>query len=106
MDDFDIAALDEVIHGRVRLGIMAYLVGAESADFGELKGRLNVTDGNLSVHLSKLEEAGYVAIDKGYNGKKPRTSARLTPEGRAAFARYLDAIGRLAHEARAAPQGT
>jgi len=101
MDDFDIAALDEVIHGRVRLGIMAYLVGAESADFGELKARLSVTDGNLSVHLSKLEEAGYVAVDKGYNGKKPRTLVRLTPEGRAAFARYLDAIGRLAREAGA-----
>ncbi|OYX75983.1 MAG: transcriptional regulator, partial [Brevundimonas sp. 32-68-21] len=58
-DDFDISRIDEVIHGRIRLGIMAYLSGAEAADFNTLKARLQTTDGNLSVHLRKLEEAGF-----------------------------------------------
>lgn len=92
MDGFDIESLDEVIHGRVRLGVMAYLTAAGDAGFGQLKASLGVTDGNLSVHLSKLEEAGYVAIDKRFEGKKPLTTARITPEGRRAFAKYLEAI--------------
>jgi DNA-binding MarR family transcriptional regulator len=97
MDDFDISGIDEVIHGRLRLGIMAYLVGAGagSAEFTELKGRLQASDGNLSVHLRKLEDAGYVAIDKRFVGRKPLTIARVTPKGRKAFLAYLDAIGRL-----------
>lgn len=94
--EFDIAQVDEVIHGRVRLGVMAYLSGAGgAADFTELKSKLAVTDGNLSVHLSKLEEAGYLRIEKTYVGKKPLTRAHLTDEGWAAFRRYLDAIGTL-----------
>ncbi len=95
MDDFDINGIDEVIHGRLRLGVMAYLAGAGAAEFNELKVRLQASDGNLSVHLRKLEEAGYVAIDKGFAGRKPLTRVRLTPEGRRAFLAYLDAIGRL-----------
>lgn len=94
-DDFDIAGLDEVIHGRLRLGIMAFLAGAGTAEFNALKARLGATDGNLSVHLRKLEEAGYVAIDKGYAGKKPLTTASLTEAGRAAFVAYLDAMAKL-----------
>jgi DNA-binding MarR family transcriptional regulator len=94
-DDFDIGGIDEVIHGRLRLGVMAFLAGAESADFNQLKARLGATDGNLSVHLKKLEEAGYVAIDKSFQGKKPLTQVRLTEEGRKAFIRYLDAMAKL-----------
>ncbi len=96
-DDFDISGIDEVIHGRLRLGVMAYLTGAGAglADFNELKSRLQASDGNLSVHLRKLEEAGYVAIEKSFVGRKPLTRVRLTPEGRQAFVAYLDAIGRL-----------
>jgi DNA-binding MarR family transcriptional regulator len=94
-DDFDIERIDEVIHGRLRLGIMAYLSSAASADFNTLKARLQATDGNLSVHLRKLEEAGYVAIDKSFVGKKPLTTVTLTEGGRAAFIRYLDAMSRL-----------
>jgi DNA-binding MarR family transcriptional regulator len=94
-DDFDIGGIDEVIHGRLRLGVMAFLAGAESADFNQLKARLGATDGNLSVHLKKLEEAGYVAIDKSFQGKKPLTQVRLTDEGRKAFIRYLDAMAKL-----------
>jgi DNA-binding MarR family transcriptional regulator len=94
-DDFDIAGIDEVIHGRLRLGVMAYLSGAESADFNTLKARLQATDGNLSVHLRKLEEAGYVAIHKGFAGRKPLTTVRLTEAGREAFIAYLDAMAKL-----------
>ena len=99
MDGFDIADVDEVIHGRVRLGVMAFLSGAGQADFGVLKARLGVTDGNLSVHLKKLEEAGYVAITKQFVGKKPLTTVTLTDPGRAAFVAYLDAMARLVDEA-------
>lgn len=92
---FDIAALDDVIHGRLRLGIMAHLAANEAADFNELKSVLEATQGNLSIHLKKLEEAGYIAIDKSFRDRKPLTRARVTPEGRAAFTRYLDAIAKL-----------
>ena len=100
MDDFDIDDIDEVIHGRVRLGIMAFLSGAEAADFNELKAKLQVTDGNLSVHLRKLEEAGYVQIDKSFAGRKPLTRAVLTEAGRTAFVKYLDAMSRLVADQR------
>ena len=95
MDDFDIEHIDEVIHGRLRLGIMAFLSTAGSADFNTLKAKLQATDGNLSVHLRKLEDAGYVAIAKSFVGKKPLTTVGLTEAGRAAFIRYLDAMARL-----------
>ncbi|MBX3431655.1 MAG: transcriptional regulator [Hyphomonadaceae bacterium] len=95
MASFDIGKLDDVIHGRVRLGVMAYLAGAEVADFTELKNLLEVTQGNLSVHLRKLEEAGYVSIDKSFIDRKPLTRVRMTDTGRAAFAAYLEAISKL-----------
>jgi DNA-binding MarR family transcriptional regulator len=91
----DISRIDEVIHGRLRLGVMAYLANAEVADFNELKSVLDVTQGNLSVQLRKLEEAEYVDIEKGYLGRKPRTQVRITAAGRRAFAAYLDALGKL-----------
>lgn len=94
-DDFDIGRIDEVIHGRVRLGIMAYLAGVESAEFGELKARLQTTDGNLSVHLRKLEEAGFVVVSKSFHGRKPLTRASMTTTGRDAFLAYLDAMSAL-----------
>lgn len=95
MSHFDIGKIDDVIHGRMRLGIMAYLVDAEVAEFNELKALLQATQGNLSVHLRKLEEAGYVAIEKSFLGRKPLTRARITPAGRKAFATYLEALGKL-----------
>ena len=99
MAAFDIGKIDEVIHGRVRLGIVAYLANAEVAEFVELKDALQTTQGNLSVHLRKLEEAGYVAIEKSFLDRKPLTRARLTPAGRKAFAAYLQAMSRLLKEA-------
>lgn len=95
MNGFDIDAIDDVIHGRLRLGIMAYLSGAGSADFTELKTQLKASDGNLSVHLRKLEEAGYVAVEKSFKDRKPLTRATLTDTGRTAFVAYLDAIEKL-----------
>ena len=94
-DDFDIGRIDEVIHGRVRLGVMAYLSGVAAADFNELKARLQTTDGNLSVHLRKLEEAGFVAVSKTFQGRKPLTRATMTEAGRDAFVAYLDAMAGL-----------
>jgi len=90
-----VGGIDDVIHGRLRLGVMAYLANAEVADFNELKTLLDVTQGNLSVQLRKLEDAGYVGIEKGFLGRKPRTQVRMTPKGRKAFAAYLEALGKL-----------
>ncbi len=95
MAAFDVDSIDEVIHGRLRLGIMAYLAHAEAADFNALKAALKATQGNLSIHLRKLEEAGYIAIDKSFLNRKPLTRARLTTAGRKAFETYLDAIATL-----------
>lgn len=94
-DGFSIDQIDDVIHGRIRLGIMAYLAGAEAANFNEIKARLQTTDGNLSVHLRKLEEAGFVAVEKSFVGRKPQTRARMTETGRTAFVAYLDTMAGL-----------
>jgi len=100
MSAFDIERLDEVIHGRVRLGVMAFLVGHGETDFNDLKARLKATDGNLSTHLRKLEEAGYVAIAKSFLDRKSLTRVRLTGAGREAFIAYLAAMERLVADAR------
>lgn len=94
-EEFDIAAIDDVIHGRLRLGVMAYLTGSGTADFNTLKSRLQASDGNLSVHLRKLEDAGYVSVSKTFVGRKPLTCVSLTDKGRDAFVAYLDAIEKL-----------
>lgn len=99
MGAFDVTKLDEAIHGRLRLGIMAYLADAEAADFNELKAVLEATQGNLSIHLRKLEEAGYVEIVKSFQGRKPLTRAHLTPAGRKAFATYLQVLSGLVGKA-------
>jgi DNA-binding MarR family transcriptional regulator len=83
-------ALDPIIHVRVRLGIVSALAVEESLTFNELKERLDTSDGNLSVHARRLEEAGYVEIHKSFEGRIPRTDYRLTETGRQALQRYLD----------------
>jgi DNA-binding HxlR family transcriptional regulator len=93
--EFEVSEIDEIIHGRLRLGIIAYLSGSGAAEFNELKARLQASDGNLSVHLRKLEEAGYVAIAKTFSGRKPLTRVSLTDKGRDAFIAYLNAIEKL-----------
>lgn len=92
MSGIDIDRIDDLIHGRLRLGIMAYLAGAETAAFPDIATQLNATNGNLSTHLSKLEEAGYVRQEKGYNGKRPQTLVHLTKDGREAWIAYLEAM--------------
>ncbi|MEZ5892015.1 MAG: transcriptional regulator [Parvularculaceae bacterium] len=87
--DFDYREIDDVIHGRVRLAVMAYLTGAGAADFNELKAKVGGTDGNLSVHLKKLEEAGYIAVKKGTQGKRPLTTVTLSKKGRDAWIAYI-----------------
>jgi DNA-binding MarR family transcriptional regulator len=91
----EIGMIDEVIHGRMRLGIMVYLAEAEVADFTELKKVLDATQGNLSVHLRKLQDAGYVEIEKSFLNLKPLTRIRITEAGRLAFAHYLEALDKL-----------
>jgi DNA-binding MarR family transcriptional regulator len=92
MSAFDHTGLDDIIHGRLRLGVMAYLSTASPATFLELKAKTNATDGNLSAHLGKLEEARYVRIEKSFEGKKPVTRIHLTETGRAAWIAYLDRL--------------
>jgi DNA-binding HxlR family transcriptional regulator len=82
--------LDRLIHERMRLGIVSALAVNDSLSFNELKTMLGATDGNLSVHARKLEEAGYIACEKSFQGRIPRTEYRLTPRGRRALEAYLD----------------
>ena len=82
--------LDRLIHERLRLGILSALSVNESLTFNELKKLLDTTDGNLSVHARKLEEAGYIACAKSFEGRIPRTDYRLTAPGKRALERYLD----------------
>ncbi|MDC7683556.1 transcriptional regulator [Asticcacaulis sp. BYS171W] len=98
-EDFNIEALDDVIHGRLRLGIMAYLSTAGSADFTTLKAKTQSSDGNLSVQVRKLEEAGYVTVEKTFAGKKPLTTITLSESGRKAFVAYLEAMRKLIDDA-------
>jgi DNA-binding MarR family transcriptional regulator len=86
---FDHNDIDDVIHGRLRLGVMAYLSGASPAIFGELRDKVGATDGNLSTHLKKLEEAGYVTQEKRFVGKKPQTRVFLTDKGRKAWILWI-----------------
>ncbi len=93
-------ALDPIIHVRVRLGIVSALAVEESLTFNELKERLETSDGNLSVHARRLEEAGYVEIRKSFEGRIPRTDYRLTETGRQALQRYLDHMEALIERVR------
>ncbi len=83
-----LADIDQLVHAPARLMILTYLYVVESADFVFLKRVSRLTWGNLSAHLSKLEEAGYVTVDREFRGKKPHSMARLTGQGRAAFEEY------------------
>jgi DNA-binding HxlR family transcriptional regulator len=85
-----VPVLDRLIHERMRLGIVSALAVNESLTFNELKRLLNTTDGNLSVHARRLEEAGYVTCAKSFDGRMPKTEYRLTAAGRRALERYLD----------------
>jgi DNA-binding MarR family transcriptional regulator len=92
--------LDRLIHERMRLGIVSALAVNESLTFNELKKLLQTTDGNLSVHARRLEEAHYVECTKSFQGRMPKTEYRLTPAGRKAFERYLNHMEALIHAMR------
>ena len=92
--------LDRVIHERMRLAIVSALAANESLSFNELKAMLGTSDGNLSVHARKLEDAGYIACAKSFAGRMPRTVYRLTSEGRKAFERYVNHLEALVRGAR------
>lgn len=89
---FDYQQLDELIHSRIRLAIMAVLIAVDEAEFTFLREKIGATDGNLSIHLKKLEEAGYVTATKQFVAKKPVSSYKLTRKGRKAFEAYLDRL--------------
>jgi DNA-binding MarR family transcriptional regulator len=92
--------LDNLIHERMRLGIVSALAANESLTFSELKEMLKTTDGNISVHARKLEEADYITCTKSFEGRIPKTQYRLTPAGRRALERYLDHMEALIRAAR------
>jgi DNA-binding MarR family transcriptional regulator len=87
--------LDDTVHQRVRLGILAVLEEAKRADFSYLRDALDLSDGNLSRHIQVLEEAGLVAVEKGFEGKRPRTWVAATRAGRKALADELKALNEL-----------
>ena len=97
--------LDRVIHERVRLAIVTALARHDRLTFNDLKQRLGATDGNLSIHARKLEDAEYIACDKSFNGRMPRTEYRLTPAGRRAFEKYLAQMEAIIRDAREPGRG-
>ncbi|HEX3128660.1 MAG TPA: transcriptional regulator [Thermoanaerobaculia bacterium] len=92
--------LDRLIHERMRLGIVSALAVNDHLSFNDLKKLLDTTDGNLSVHARKLEEAGYVTCEKYFEGRVPKTEYRLTTPGRRALQRYLDHMEAIIHATR------
>ena len=92
--------LDRLIHERLRLGIVSALAGNGSLTFNELKKILQTTDGNLSVHARKLEDANYITCEKSFEGRTPKTAFQLTDDGRRALTRYLDHMESIIRTAR------
>jgi len=92
--------LDRLVHERIRLGIVSALAAEDGMSFADLKHLLKTTDGNLSVHARKLEEAGYIKVSKGFEDRKPRTEYRLTARGRRALESYLEQMEAILSEAR------
>lgn len=90
--DFNYKQIDDIIHSRIRLAIMAILLNVEHAEFIFLKKQINTTDGNLSIHLKKLEDAGYIAVDKFFINRKPVSSYKITNRGREAFEVYIQRL--------------
>jgi DNA-binding MarR family transcriptional regulator len=84
--------LNPLLHSELRLGVMSILISADSADFTFIRTQTGATAGNLSVQLDKLSQAGYISIEKGYRGKVPRTTCRITEKGVSAFQEYVEAL--------------
>ncbi len=84
--------LDPLLHSQLRLAVVSLLISLEEADFVYLREKTGSTAGNLSIQLEKLSSSGYIEIEKGYLGKRPRTTCRITEKGRQAFEDYIDAL--------------
>jgi DNA-binding MarR family transcriptional regulator len=95
-----VSELDPMLHERGRLAIVSVLAAVEAMPFTELRDALEMTDGNLSVHLQKLEEKGYLTISKSFLGKRPHTTCKLTKAGQKAFAQYLDHLEAIVRQGR------
>lgn len=95
--------LDPLLHEPTRLAIASVLAAVESLTFTELRDQLGLTDGNLSVHLQKLEDKGHVGVTKAFVGRRPQTTCRLSAAGRRAFARYLDQLEAIVQQGRRRP---
>ncbi|MBU1298052.1 MAG: transcriptional regulator [Bacteroidetes bacterium] len=95
MNKFDYHQLDDIIHSRIRLAIIAVLITVDDAEFNFLKEKVNTTDGNLSVHIRKLEEAGYVLVKKEFIDRKPKTVYSLSNKGKKAFEIYVEQLSKL-----------
>jgi DNA-binding MarR family transcriptional regulator len=104
VDPSSFEKLDRLIHERGRFAIMSLLAATESLSFTELKEQLRMTDGNLSVHMRTLEEAGYVLVDKSFVNRKPRTVFSLTDNGRAAFGSYIQTLEGIVKESQRAAE--
>ena len=94
-ESYDYRQIDDLIHGRVRLAVMAFLASVEEADFTVLREKAGVTDGNLSVHIRKLEDAGYLQVTKQFVDRKPQTRCTLTDKGRGAWLAYISRMEQL-----------
>ena len=92
--------LDRVIHEKGRMAIMSLLAATSELSFTEMRDALSMTDGNLSVHLKTLQEAGYVAMTKSYQDRKPLTTCALTKSGRSAFSTYINLLEQVVRQAR------
>jgi DNA-binding MarR family transcriptional regulator len=92
--------LDRVIHEKGRLPIMSLLAASTGLSFTELRDELKMTDGNLSMHIKTLQEAGFVSVTKSYSNQRPLTTCALTPAGRKAFASYIDLLEQIVRQAR------
>lgn len=92
--------LDRVIHEKGRLPIMSLLAASEELSFNELKEQLNMTDGNLSVHIKTLQEAGFVSVTKSFQNRRPLTTVSLTSAGRKAFTNYIDLLEQIVRQAK------
>ena len=85
-------ALDPMLHSELRLAVISLLMSVDEADFTYIKEQTGATSGNLSVQIDKLAEAGYIAVEKGFKGKMPRTTCKITPSGTEAFKNYVKAL--------------
>ena len=91
------ASLDPLLHSELRLAVMSILISVEEADFVYIREKTGATAGNLSVQIEKLSEAGYIEVERGFSGKRTRTTCRITPKGIEAFQQYVDALKSYLH---------